>query len=124
MSQTAVKFEFNLFICHLYTSIQGLGNWSEQVCSKRKRTLSEVVGDNSYLMNIIDKNLLALKLKLIQKYSTSRSQQTRKVRFEFHCHFLLPDGVGLCNKDTILLMLRRGGGGGGRGCRQRHPSML
>ena len=64
---------------HVYRTSQRtrtLGNWSKQVCSKRTHPVwgRGVIKDTTYLMNITDKILMALKFELTQKYSASKSQ--------------------------------------------------
>ena len=49
------------------------GNWSLQVCPERTHLVwvRGVIEDNTYVMNITDKILLALKFEFTQKYSAS-----------------------------------------------------
>ena len=54
-----------------------------------------VIKDTTYLMNIADKILLALKFESTQKYPGSKSQHCqlnkKNESLPFHCHFLLLD---------------------------------
>ena len=84
------------------TTFCTLGNWSKLLYSKRThlwgRRRSGGGGGNSQRhhlsSNITNNILLAFKFEFTQEYSASKSrhyQTNKKVRFESHCNFLLPD---------------------------------